>query len=301
MPSWIEPLGDTASRITVPYLRPPSESWQVNSDAPFVASRRYALGLVGGEVSSDWTFETVWPVALRPQADQFVAMLKTAAESADARLLVNIAAPHGSTAGDILFVGETHQISQQFTAGSSTVTMTLIRVDGEVGPLAHTRTVADSVGVVDAAQATTPARTVTDSVGITDAVDQSTSGAGTHARTIADPVGVTDATPTQSAAYTRTVTDPVGVVDTMVVGEPPIERTVTDPIGVVDGESSQTVAATETVTDPVGIGEAAPTREVDYTVDGVDSVGVTDAIAQTSGSGGDGFGQQSFGDSAFGG
>lgn len=125
--TWVQLLNDVASRFDIPYLQPPSESWQVNSDAPWVTGRRYQLGLSGEHVSNEWTFETVWPVAQRPQADNFVALLKAAAESADARLLINISAPVGGTA--IQFVGETHQINQQYSSGSSTVSVTFTRVD----------------------------------------------------------------------------------------------------------------------------------------------------------------------------
>jgi len=128
MPSWVQPLDDAGSRITVPYLRPPSESWQVNADQPWITGRRYQVAAVGEHITNEWSFETVWPAAERPVADDFVAMLKAAAESADARLLVNIAAPHGSTAGDIQFVAETGRVEQQYSAGQSTVTATMLRV-----------------------------------------------------------------------------------------------------------------------------------------------------------------------------
>lgn len=126
--SWVQPLNDSAARVTVPYLQPPSETWTVNADQPTVAGRRYPLGLVGGQVTNEWQFETVWPSAERPVADDFVALLKSAADSDDARLLVNIAGPYGGS-GDIQFVAETHRVAEQFQAGVSTVSLTLTRVD----------------------------------------------------------------------------------------------------------------------------------------------------------------------------
>lgn len=125
--TWVQLLSDVSSRLHVLYLQAPSESWAVNADGGWTTGSRWPMGVSGEHVTNEWTFETVWPVADRPLADEFVALLKSAAESADARLLVNIAAPAGGT--PIQFVAEAHQIGQQFQVGSSSVSVTFARVD----------------------------------------------------------------------------------------------------------------------------------------------------------------------------
>lgn len=125
--TWVQLLDDVSTRFDIPHMRPPSEVWAVNADAAWVAGRRYQVGMVGEHVTNAWTVETVWPAAVRPAADEFVALLKTAAGSADARLLVNFSAPHGGSPTQL--VAEVSRVDQQYSAGVSTVSVTFTRVD----------------------------------------------------------------------------------------------------------------------------------------------------------------------------
>lgn len=127
--AWIEPLGDPASRVELPHLRPPAQTWTVATDAgTWVQPNQYALGAVGEQITEDWQLTTVWSVPERPQADALVALLHDRLTSVDARLTVNLGTPLGGTA--LEFVVEAHEVIQRYNAGSSEVTLTVRRVDG---------------------------------------------------------------------------------------------------------------------------------------------------------------------------
>lgn len=125
MSSWIQPLADEASRVTIPHTGEPVHSWAVEADYTFFEGRTFPVGARGEHVTSEWAIDTTWPT--RTEAEAFLDLLRGLALAVDARVEVHIGAMEGGE--PVEFVGEIHEIPQSLAPAKTTVSLTIRQVD----------------------------------------------------------------------------------------------------------------------------------------------------------------------------
>lgn len=126
MTSWAQPYEDTGSRIVIPHVTTVDSTWERDAATTHFEGRVYPVTARTDHVTEEWTAQAVWGSQQRPQAAEYLALLRDTAVSVDSRLEIHLEPMNGAWVDVVV---QAVDVPQQLGIGRTDVTVTFRRVE----------------------------------------------------------------------------------------------------------------------------------------------------------------------------
>jgi len=126
MPSYVQPLEDVGSRVTIPHVTTVDATWERDSARTHFEGRAYPVTARTDRVTEQWAATAVWGSQQRTDAEAYLTLLRDTALAADTRLEVHFEPANGATVDAVV---QAVDVPQQLGVGRTDVTVTYRRVE----------------------------------------------------------------------------------------------------------------------------------------------------------------------------
>lgn len=125
MASWVQPLDDSARRVTLPYVTEASPRFQIDGAYATFEGRARPVGARTLRRTREWTVSTVWNDAIRADAESYLTLLRDVVQEADPRLQIHLEPDNGTIVDAVVVAPD---VPQQLGTARTDITVTFRQV-----------------------------------------------------------------------------------------------------------------------------------------------------------------------------